>query len=130
MITMLISLIVVVLSFNFFMVSYQINGINRLVKGAPLSLFETAIVLYEIEENGPYFDKNILEDNLTSFFDFHLPRYTDQYSVSFYYYIIDNHSLDMSDEPKAVEVTVSSDLVLNKHYQKTMHYEIRSNYGH
>lgn len=130
MITMFISLIVVVLSFNFFMVSYQINGINRLVKGAPLSLFETAIVLYEIEESGPFFDKNILEDNLTSFFDFHIQRYTTQYNVSFYYYIIENHSLDMSDEPKAVEVTVSSDLVLSKHYQKTMYYEIRSNYGH
>ena len=126
MITMFISLIVVVLSFNFFMVSYQINGINRLVKGAPLSLFETAIVLYEIEDSGPFFDKNLLEDNLTSFFDFHMQRYTTQYNISFYYYIIENHSLDMSDEPKAVEVTVASDLVLSKHYQKTMYY----NYGH
>lgn len=127
MIAMFISLVVVVLSFNFFMVSYQINGINRLVKGAPLSLFETAVVLYEIEETGPYFDKTILEDNLTSFFDYHLPRYTDQYSISFYYYNIEDHSLNMSDEPKAVEVTVNSELVLSKHYQKTMHYEIRSN---
>ena len=127
MITMFISLVVVTLSFNFFMVSYQINGINRLVRGMPLALFETAIVLYEIEESGPFFDKEILEDNLTSFFDYHLPRYTDQYNISFYYYNIEDHSLNMSDEPKAVEVTIASDLVLSKHYQKTMYYEIRSN---
>ena len=128
MIAMIISFFVVFLSFNFFMVSYQINGINRLVVGAPLSLFETAIVLLDIdEEKGPYFDKEILEENLTSFFDYHLPNYTKQYDISFYYYNIADHSLDMSYEPQAVEATVSAELVLYKQYQKTMHYEIRSN---
>ena len=127
MIAMLISFVVVFLSFNFFMVSYQINGINRIVTGAPLSLFETAVVLLDInEEIGPHFDKEILEDNLTSFFDYHLPRYTDHYHVSLYYYNLRNRSLDMSNEPKAVEVTVEAELVLSKHYQKTMFYEIRS----
>ena len=127
MIAMFISFVVVFLSFNFFMVSYQINGINRLVTGAPLSLFETAIVLYDIEETGPYFHKGTLEENLTSFFNYHLPRYVDQYDISFYYYNIEDHSLNMSDSPKAVDVTISAELVLQKHYQKTMYYEIRSN---
>ncbi len=128
MVAMLISFFVVFLSFNFFMVSYQINGINRLVVGAPLSLFETAVVLLDIDDElGPHFDKEILEDNLTSFFDYHLPRYTNEYSVSFYYYKASDHSLDMSDEPQAVEATISAELVLSKHYQKTMFYEIRSN---
>ena len=128
MIAMIISFFVVFLSFNFFMVSYQINGINRLVVGAPLSLFETAVVLLDIDDElGPHFDKEILEDNLTSFFDYHLPRYTNEYSVSFYYYNTDDHSLDMSDEPQAVEATISAELVLSKRYQKTMFYEIRSN---
>ena len=128
MIAMFISLFVVYLCFSFFMVSYQINGVNRLVTSAPLSLFETAIVLFEIdEEEGPYFDKKILENNLTSFFDYHLPRYTDHYHVSLYYYNLSNRSLDMSNKPKAVEVTVEAELVLSKHYQKTMFYEIRSN---
>ena len=128
MVAALISFVVVFLSFNFFMVSYQVNGINRLVVGAPLSLFETAVVLFEIdEEEGPYFDKEVLEDNLTSFFDYHLPRYTNQYELSFYYYNIEDHSLNMSEEPRAVEVTISAELMLAKHYQKTMYYEIRSN---
>ena len=128
MIAMFISLFVVYLCFSFFMVSYQINGVNRLVTSAPLSLFETAIVLFEIdEEEGPYFDKKILENNLTSFFVFHFPRYTDHYHVSLYYFNLSNRSLEMSNEPKAVEVTVEAELVLSKHYQKTMFYEIRSN---
>ena len=128
MVCMIISFFVVVLSFNFFMMSYQINGINRLVMSAPISLYETAINMFDIdEEEGPSFDKEILEENLTSYFDFHMPRYTNDYDLDFYYYIPSNHSLDMSDDPKAVEVTLDSTIVLFYHYQKTMYYEIRRN---
>lgn len=128
MVTMIISFLVVVLSFNFFMMSYQINGINRLVMSAPISLYETAINMFDIdEEEGPCFDKELLEDNITSYFDFHMPRYTDNYELDFYYYIPTDHSLDMSDEPKAVEVTLEALTVLFYRYQKTMYYEIRRN---
>ena len=75
MVILFIAFLLVVLSFSFFMVSYQINGVNRLVLSAPLSLFETSIILYDIDEEiGPVFDKEILVDNLTSYFDFHMPR--------------------------------------------------------
>lgn len=128
MIAMIISFFVVVLSFNFFIVSYQVNGVNRLVLSAPLSLFETAIILYDIDEEiGPIFDKEILVDNITSYFDFHMPRYTNNYSLSFYYYNPEDHSLDMSDKPKAVEVLLDANLALSYHYEKTMFYEIWSN---
>lgn len=128
MIAILISFLVVVLSFNFFMLSYQINGINRLVLSMPLSFFETAIILYNIDEEiGPIFDKEILQDNIDSYFDYHMPRYSDDYEVSYYYYLLDSYSLDMSQEPKAVEVSITANLALNNVYSKTMFYEIRSN---
>lgn len=128
MVCVIISFFVVVLSFNFFMMSYQINGINRIVMSAPISLYETAINMFDIdEEEGPSFDKEILEDNITSYFDFHMPRYTSDYDLDFYYYIPLDHSMDMSDEPKAVEVTLEAITVLFYHYQKTMYYEIRRN---
>ena len=128
MVCIIISFFVVVLSFNFFMMSYQINGINRLVVSAPISLYETAINMFEIdEETGPYFDRETLEDNITSYFAFHMDRYTDDYDLDFYYYIPSDHSIDMSDEPKAVEVTLHTTVALSYHYQKTMYYEIRRN---
>lgn len=127
MIAVFISFFVVVLSFNFFMISHQINGINRLVMSAPLSLFETAINLFEIDEdNGPTFDKYILEDNITSYFDYHMPTYTSDYELSFYYYDPIDHSLDMDDEPVAVEILVTANLALSYTYNKTMYYEIWS----
>ena len=128
MVTIIISFLVVVLSFNFFMMSYQINGINRLVMSAPMSLYETAINVFEIdEEKGPYFDKEILEENITYYFTFHMPRYTEDYQLDFYYYNPIDHSLDMNDEVKAVEVTINANIVLYYHYQKTMYYEIWRN---
>ena len=128
MVTVIISFLVVVLSFNFFMMSYQINGINRLVMSAPMSLYETAINVFEIdEETGPYFDKQILEENITYYFTFHMPRYTEDYQLDFYYYNLIDHSLDMNDEVKAVEVTINANIILYYHYQKTMYYEIWRN---
>ena len=128
MVGMIISFFVAFLSFNFFMNSYQINGMNRLVLGMPVSLYETAINMIDIdEEKGPFFNKNELEDNLTSFYAFHMPRYTDDYRLSFYYYNPNNHSLYLGDEPRAVEVTIRASLVLFNNYRRTMFYEIRSN---
>ena len=68
-----------------------------------------------------------IEDNLTSFYAFHMPRYTDDYRLSFYYYNPNNHSLYLGDEPRAVEVTIRASLVLFNNYRRTMFYEIRSN---
>ena len=128
MINMIISFLVVTLSFNFFMMSYQVNGLNRLVMNAPISLFETAIELMNInEESGPIFNKEALEGNLTSYFDFSLPKYTEDYEVSFYYYNPSDHSVCLNENAKAVEVSVSASFIFAYQYQKTMFYEIRSN---
>ena len=60
------ALLVVTLSFNFFMISYQVNGINRLVYGVPVSLFETSLNLYGVDENnGAFFIKDTLEEKTT-----------------------------------------------------------------
>lgn len=128
MVGVIISFFVAILSFNFFMMSYQINGINRLVYGAPMSLFETAINLYGVDEAiGPCFDKPTLVDNISSYFAYHMPRYTSDYSLSYYYYNIADHSLNMSENVQAVEVTINASIVLAYQYTRTMYYEIRSN---
>lgn len=128
MIAVFISLFIVILSCNFFMMSYQMNGINRLVLNMPLSLFETAINVYDINDiDGPYFNKQELEQNITYYYDFHLSKYVDTFSLHFYYYHIEDHSIDMSNKPKAVDVTLSTTVAMYTPYEKTMFYEIRSN---
>lgn len=128
MIVIFISLFTIILSFNFFMMSYQMNGINRLVLNAPLSLFETAINVYEINENdGPYFNKRELENNITYYFDYHMSKYVDSFTLRFYYYHVDDHSIDMSSTPRAVDVTLKTTVAMYAPYEKTMFYEIRNN---
>ena len=81
------ALLVVTLSFNFFMIPYQVNGINRLVYGVPVSLFETSLNLYGVDENnGAFFIKDTLEEKLTSYFNALMKRYADDYTLDFYYY--------------------------------------------
>ena len=122
------ALLVVTLSFNFFMISYQVNGINRLVYGVPVSLFETSLNLYGVDENNcAFFIKDTLEEKLTSYFNALMKRYADDYTLDFYYYNPSNHSLCVSENCSAIEVTVEANLVLNYHYEKTLFYEIRSN---
>ena len=128
MLMIVISFFLVVLSFNLFMMSYQVNGVNRLVLGAPMSLFETAIEMFDIDESaGPRFNHQRLESNLTSYFDYSMYSYTEDYSLSFYYYNPLNHAICLDDECQAVEVTVHASLSLGYRYEKTMFYEIRSN---
>ena len=128
MLTMIISFFIIVLSFNFFIISFQINGVNRLVLGAPLALFETAINMFNIDlEKGPTFDKETLEENITSYFAYSMPNYTNDYSLEFYYYNPSDHSICLEDECQAVEVEVKANLALSYHYSRVMFYEIRSN---
>ena len=128
MILVFICLLIVVFSFNFFMMSYQINGINRLVLAMPISLYETSINLLGVDENSaPGFDKDKLERNINSYFAHSMKSFTEDYKLTFYYYNPFDHSICLSLYCSAVEVKVCANLILNYHYSKTMYYQIRSN---
>ena len=124
---MIISFFIAVLSFNFFIISYQINGVNRLVLGAPSSLYEAAINLFDLNEGEtPYFDKEILYENINHYFAYSMPRFTNDYEIGLYYYNPSDGSICLEDKCYAVEVTIKATLSLNYKYQRTMFYEIRS----
>ncbi|NLZ15651.1 MAG: hypothetical protein GXY27_03115 [Erysipelotrichaceae bacterium] len=126
MVTMFIALLVVVMSFNLFAISYQLNGINRLLLGIPMSIFESAVVLYNLEPNQkPYFDKVILIDNVHSYFDYSIVRYCDEYDIDIVYYDPISHAITFSDKPEAVKINITATLDFSYQYQKSMFYEIR-----
>ena len=127
MATLIISFFIIVLSFNFFTISFQINGINRLVLGAPMSLFETSIELFGLaDDEKPWFNKQILESNIIDYFDYSMPNFTDDYDISFFYYNPANGSICWGNKCYAVEICVDATLMLSYPYSRTMFYEIRS----
>ena len=128
MVVIFLTLFIIVCCFNFFMMSYQMNGINRLFFSVPIALIESSINQYDVEENiGPYFVKETLENKLTSYFAKSLKNYVDDFTLDFYYYNPSNHSFCTSGTCNAFEATLKTDLILSYHYEKTLFYEIRSN---
>jgi len=127
MVTIFIALFIIVCCFNLFMFSYQANGINRLVYGIPISLIETAVDIYDIDaSSGVYFSRDVLEEKLTSYFDYSIKHYVNDYQLDFYYYNPLNHSYCLRDRCSAFEMTISTTLMMNYHYEKTLYYEIGS----
>lgn len=128
MVVIFLALFIIVCCFNFFMMSYQMNGINRLFFSVPIALIESSINQYDIDDNiGPYFVKETLENKLTSYFAKSLKNYVDDFTLDFYYYNPSDHSFCTSDTCNAFEATLKTDLILSYHYEKTLFYEIRSN---
>jgi hypothetical protein len=122
-----LAILLAVVSFNFFTVTYKLNGINRTLLFTPTSIFEVNVPLVDFNENlDLYFDKEKLESDLTSYYDSNLIRYTSEYDISFYYLNIEDKSLCISDFCKAVEVTVNSEILFGFQYEKTMRFEIRN----
>ena len=78
-------------------------------------------------DEGVTFNRSVLEKNLTSYFNYSMRNYVDDYDLDFYYYNPEDNSYCTSNNCSAVEVTVSTDLILNFHYERTLFYEIRSN---
>ena len=128
MVIIFIVLFVIVCCFNFFMMSYQMNGINRLFFSVPIALIESSINKYGMSlDETPYFVKETLEAKLTSYFAKSMSNYVDNFTLDFYYYNPSDHSYCTSDICSAFEATLRTDLILNYHYEKTLFYEIRSN---
>lgn len=122
-----IALLLAVASFNFFTVSYKLNGINRTLLFTPISIFEINVPLINSnEEFDLYFDKQSLEKDLTYYYDSHLIRYTGEYDIDYFYVNIDDGSMCTETFCKAIEVTISSEILFGFKYKKAMRFEIRN----
>lgn len=127
MINIFIALMLAVLSFNFFTVTYKLNGINRTLLFTPTSLFEVNIPLInDSDEFDLYFDKENLERDLTYYYDTQLKRYTSEYEVIYYYTNIDDEAMCTSEFCKAIEITLKAEILFEFLYEKTMKFEIRN----
>lgn len=122
------SLFLTVSSFTIFVANYRVNGINRVLYHIPISIFESSIPLVqESDEPIVYYDKEILEDKLTSYFDKELQKYTKAYFVSYYYYNQDDHSLCINEYCTAVEINLNAKVLFEMRYQKKVSFYIQKN---
>lgn len=112
--------------FSSFTISLKLQTINRAVIYMPIEIFETAIPVANIDENeGLYFNKDWLTNNLDSYFENKLSRIMKDYSYSLYYYNQNDQSICINDKCDAVEVTVTGHYAFNFLYSRSINYEIR-----
>lgn len=124
----LLSITIGILSLQFFTFTYRINGINRVMFNMPISIFEASIPLVQnTSEPILYFDREYLLNELTSYVDKSIYKYTDRYSLDLYYYDQGDYSICRGDYCNAVEVTLNARITLFDDYSKTMRFYIHKN---
>lgn len=119
-----------ILSFNFYMASYRITGINRMFYSIPIALFEASIPIVQekTEENIViYYDKELIRDKLTSYLNKHATKYCSSYNVEILFYNQDDYSYCLTDQCDAVEVTLNAQVLLTYEYSKTARFYIQDN---
>ena len=124
----LFSLTIAVLSLQFFTVTYRLNGVNRTLYNIPISIFETSIPLIsDNDEFVAYYHREVLNDQLTYYFETSLKKYVNHYTLDFYYFNQEDFSICLGEYCDAIEITLKADVLLNIKYQKAARFYIRSN---
>lgn len=128
MISALISLVVGVLSFQVFSLTYQLGGINRTIINMPKAVLEKALVLERVNSDKyyVYFDQDNLILSIKDYLDNNnISKYCDKYSVEADYYLphLNNRPCTI-DKCNGVNITITCRILLAFNYSKTMYYEI------
>lgn len=126
MIICFVIIVAVLIMFSLFSVSINLISINRVIINTPKEIFESSIPLVMDEEFVPFFDKELLNDKLTSYYDNTLSKYCKKYELNLYFYNPNDGSFCLSDRCRAVEVTIEAEIYYISHYERTIFYEIRS----
>ena len=122
------SLFIALMSLQLFTLTYRINGVNRTMFNIPKGIFESSIPLVQNTYYPTiYYDKTILEDSLTYYFDTNLHKYVSHFDLEFYYYNQQDDSICVSDKCNAVEITLKASIMLDIKYKKTARFYIRRN---
>jgi len=94
----------------------------------PISIFESSIPLVnESDEIILFYDKEVLNNKLTSYFDKSIYKYVESYTLDIYYYNQEDFSICKSDSCNAVEITLDADINLLTTYSKTARFYIQKN---
>ena len=96
----------------------------------PLSVLEVSIPLVGVSgEEKLYFSKSKLESYVDAYFDENITPLCGQYSLTFYYFSSEDGLYCKNDKCDGVRVTLTSYVLLDIKYEKTMSYYIKNNKG-
>ena len=104
---------------------YKINGINRSIIQTPHAILEKSIPLtMQKEEVTLYYDQETLKNSYESYLDRELKKYTENYTVSYYFYNTQDGGFCDVTNCQGVVIKVEAKVMLGITYKREMKYEI------
>ena len=125
MLMILLTFLLLNVSFTIFSIGIQLQSINRIVFQTPKGLVERCVPMQYEDGFVPHFDKELLISKLTSYYQEVLDRYTKNVSVDYYFYNVSDGSYCLNDECDGVKVTINSIVSFSFVYHRTVFFEIR-----
>ena len=122
MILLLLSAVLVVFSGLLFSLSFSIQGLNRAIINTPIEMMYRTVAF---NNNEMKFEKEKFEENIMSYYDSTIVRYSKSYDVDFYYYELKDGSMCLSNYCSGVEITVNCKLMMDYTFRRVMYYELR-----
>ena len=121
MIVLLLSTLIGLVSMQYFALNYSIQGLNRAIIFTPIEMMYKSVKMYG---ETPLFDRDDFETIVLDYYSKILPRYTDNYTVDFYYYYVSNESMCLTNDCDGVEITINCKLNATYEYNRVMYYEM------
>ena len=122
MIFFMISMIIGLVSLQYFTLDYSIQGLNRVIISTPIEIMYKSVLIYG---DYPLFKKNEFEEIVLSYYSKSLTKYTSDYDISFYYYNFIDGSICLVDKCGGVEISINCRLNITYKYHRVMFYEMR-----
>lgn len=126
MLMYLIALLLVIIAFNTFAITYQANGINRVVVSTPISLLESYVELYG--DNSLLINVPLGEDAISEYYWNNISKYTPNFDIEFYPYNVSDGSYCVYDYCSGLEINIKANLSFGFKYNKSFYYEVKHNY--
>ena len=127
MINMFVACLVAIFSVQIFTLTYRLGGINRTFVSMPISLIEKSIPIYEEGVRSLYIDQETLEKSVNSYIFGEISKFTENYSLSYYYYSTADGLICKTEYCDGVRITLNAEVMFAFHYHKTMYYEVQKN---
>ena len=122
MILMFISMLIGIVSLQYFTLNYSIQGLNRAILYTPIELMYKCV---SASGDKPHFDRDDFEGIVLDYYGHIIPRYSKNYEVEFYYYNLEDESMCITSYCDAVEITIDCKLNATYQYHRVMFYELR-----
>ena len=113
----------VISSFSF---TYKYMGLNRCIINSPIQIVEASIFpITYAEEEILYIDKSTFKSKYKKYLDSQVYRYVNDYSVSYYFYSLNNKAACTTKDCQGVEISFSATIDYIYPFHRTIFFELK-----